>query len=1326
MRPKVSLGIKALPARVSNTIFYYYLNEINLLNEPESESTRINKCEKFNINLLSVGHRCKQILWLIKFSSWISTISNIPIVLESWLGSLILLSGDVEVNPGPLDITLITLNGRGLKRENKFRQLLNRIQLDHNGSNLIVALQETHVELNTLNYIWRGKHVFTEGEGAKGGIITLLSDNVIVREQINMGHEAHIAVLEILDQKEKLELIVVNLHSPCAHNNDKIKFFETIKEEIDKVATKYNEAKVILMGDFNTTFNDSERHGTTRSKVETKIANSINRIMNDLHLRDCWEGHNSNTMTWRHGKKMSRLDRIQWSSDLNFKIKNIETDWSYTQSDHCAIIVKVGETSKRKFDKIVRTDTFFMNNVLLKHKFITELNLKINQLHETNMNPHQKLEYLKMSIRSTALEIASNYKKERSAEMQNLRHDIAFWQTSFERAADDTFRTHAKLKLDEVICKRDKILDSVGEYICNRLKSKWYQEGEKGTKYFLNMQKSRGNKLDLQVLSRDNVTTENPDEIDKMVESFYKTLYEKGNSKIDNRNDLPSFLSNLEKPNIANIDDIDNPLTLSDLRITLDSCKDSSPGPDGIPYSLIKFTWPLFGPILLDSWNYAIQTGNLTHSHEDSYLKLLPKEGKDLKQLKNWRPITLSNCDIKIITKSLANKLAKNLTSVISECQTAYMKDRQITDNLHIIQYAIEKSTDLNIPSMIVSLDAEKAFDSVEHWYIREVLKYLGLESFINTFNLLYRNQKVSIHINNRIAGHYTIKNGVKQGDALSCILFILAVEPLLRNINGDDNIMGLKIKDNPIPKALAYADDVACIIHPDQNNLQRIFDHYQSMTNMSGLNLNADKTEIIRNGNETYNYSLNYNQSTVVLKSCDDMKLNGIFIGYDINRVRHKNFEKVFISMDRQLRTWSSRNLSLMGKIQIYKTFGLSQILFASSTIMFTKQEEMQLTNLIYKFIWNRNIDSNKAPDRIKRSILNLRVASLGFGMIDFKEVVMGIRVKNVIRLLNNPKQPMNAIISNNINSSIINIKCLDSIRPAIDVAINKIRDMWSGTIKNCILEGSAPRRLIDIVLNEYVGNLVLPRYGNKRLVLIRKHDRLSEIEDLRLDSPILKKLDKNIQNLLKLNGVILHNPTSIITNHSIFPIKDNLKAAITITSKDVRLSLQPPIARLCKMITNPDEDILSNLGNIISKLTNIRNKTTILRAIHGDIYCGTRLKKFGMNDSDLCTRCGIPETIAHQLKECTYVTKIWDIISKLTGIKIVSLNQVLGHDPTHDKTTVTLHAEIIRQLMAIDRPTIDPIALVTSTIRRLSIVEKGITKIQIQIILNELSKIT
>ena len=160
--------------------------------------------------------------------------------------------------------------------------------------------------------------------------------------------------------------------------------------------------------------------------------------------------------------------------------------------------------------------------------------------------------------------------------------------------------------------------------------------------------------------------------------------------------------------------------------------------------------------------------------------------------------------------------------------------------------------------------------------------------------------------------------------------------------------------------------------------------------------------------------------------------------------------------------------------------------------------------------------------------------------------------------------------------------------------------------------------------------------------------------------------------------------------------------------------------------MISNPDEKTLMSLGYLISKLTNVRTKSTILRAIHGDIYCGSRLKKFGMTDTDECPRCNAVETITHQLWECNYASKVWITVTKLTGIKIVSLNQILGHDPTHDKTTLTLHAEIIRQLMAKDRPTTNPLLLVKSTINRLSIVEKGITKYQINNMLNELLKIT
>ena len=91
---------------------------------------------------------------------------------------------------------------------------------------------------------------------------------------------------------------------------------------------------------------------------------------------------------------------------------------------------------------------------------------------------------------------------------------------------------------------------------------------------------------------------------------------------------------------------------------------------------------------------------------------------------------------------------------------------------------------------MVVSLDAEKAFDSIEHWYIKKILDKLGLSNFKLIFDILYRNQNVSIQLNNHNAGRYKIKNGVKQGDALSCILFILGIEPLIKNISLENNLI--------------------------------------------------------------------------------------------------------------------------------------------------------------------------------------------------------------------------------------------------------------------------------------------------------------------------------------------------------------------------------------------------------------------------------------------------------------------------------------------------------------------------------------------------------
>ena len=147
--------------------------------------------------------------------------------------------------------------------------------------------------------------------------------------------------------------------------------------------------------------------------------------MSDLALIDCWRS-DASSMTWKHGYKMSRIDRVLASKEFLMK-HEVTTDWTYTDSDHCAVIVNISLDIVKRKSNITRIDTRFMSNVVLKDKFLRELSSRMSQLNETKLDPHQSLEFLKMSIRSIAIEIATNYKKEMEKELNEIKTEISFW-----------------------------------------------------------------------------------------------------------------------------------------------------------------------------------------------------------------------------------------------------------------------------------------------------------------------------------------------------------------------------------------------------------------------------------------------------------------------------------------------------------------------------------------------------------------------------------------------------------------------------------------------------------------------------------------------------------------------------------------------------------------------------------------------------------------------------------------------------------------------------------------------------------------------------------
>ena len=109
------------------------------------------------------------------------------------------------------------------------------------------------------------------------------------------------------------------------------------------------------------------------------------------------------------------------------------------------------------------------------------------------------------------------------------------------------------------------------------------------------------------------------------------------------------------------------------------------------------------------------------------------KKDRDERFVKNWRPISLLNVDTKILSKSLAEKLKNALPEVTSSNQIAYVKNRCISESGRLISDVIEMCDILDISGYLVTMDIEKAFDSLDHDFLLFVLKKIGFgENFIH------------------------------------------------------------------------------------------------------------------------------------------------------------------------------------------------------------------------------------------------------------------------------------------------------------------------------------------------------------------------------------------------------------------------------------------------------------------------------------------------------------------------------------------------------------------------------------------------------------------
>lgn len=248
-------------------------------------------------------------------------------------------------------------------------------------------------------------------------------------------------------------------------------------------------------------------------------------------------------------------------------------------------------------------------------------------------------------------------------------------------------------------------------------------------------------------------------------------------------------------------------------------------------------------PLLLDAFNESLEKGSLPATFYQASICLLQKKGKDPLEPASYRPVSLLNVDNKILAKIMATRLEKVLPTIIHEDQTGFIKNRQMTHNIRRLFDIIYSSHSKSNPEILLSLDAEKAFDRVEWDYLFFALSRFGFGvTFISWIKLLYAAPISSVQTNKIRSEYFMLERSTRQGCPLSPMLFALAIEPLaisLRNLAGYRGVFRGGIEH----KVSLYADDLLLYISDPFISIPAIIYTLKKFGQISGYKLNMGKS---------------------------------------------------------------------------------------------------------------------------------------------------------------------------------------------------------------------------------------------------------------------------------------------------------------------------------------------------------------------------------------------------------------------------------------------------------------------------------------------------
>lgn len=193
-------------------------------------------------------------------------------------------------------------------------------------------------------------------------------------------------------------------------------------------------------------------------------------------------------------------------------------------------------------------------------------------------------------------------------------------------------------------------------------------------------------------------------------------------------------------------------LDLKDALFSIGAFK--APGPDGYSSAFFHSNWDVVGSDVIQAVSSFFETGFLPRQWNCTALTLIPKLASPI-SIRDYRPIACCNVVYKCVTKVLANRMQLVLPSIISPCQSAFVKGRSIMDNILLMQEIVKNyHKGGGSPRCSIKMDFMKAYDSVEWGFVLDMMRVLDFPvQFISWVQACITSPMFSIVINGELQG---------------------------------------------------------------------------------------------------------------------------------------------------------------------------------------------------------------------------------------------------------------------------------------------------------------------------------------------------------------------------------------------------------------------------------------------------------------------------------------------------------------------------------------------------------------------------------------------